>query len=466
MRKRGTMDMTSGNLFWKIILFALLILASTAMQHLYVTIDLTTVHYGESADAMGAIASNTAMINLIIVVFTGMSLGVNVLLSEARGAGNKEKAHRVLHTSILFAIASGIAVGLIGALISDDLLRLMGAPEQYFSMATLYLRIYFGGLPFLMVYNYSAQLLRAQGDSRTPFLILAFAGAINVAFDCLFVLTPLKMGVAGVAVATVISEGVSAALGLWALAKKKDLFVNLRFRELRFDGAVLLEMLRVGLPAGLQGFFFSLPNVFIQASLYTIDPNNANLINGATASSNIENYFFVVVDALQGAVMTFIAASMGAKKKENIPKCFFFGMAWGAFFCLIIAGITAFLYRPLLGLFVDGEEAIAAGKERLSILGYFYFLNFAMGLTAGALRGIKASTYPMLTTLVFCTLLRIVLVLTVFPLPQFHTITWLYSLFPISWVLALTCNLIGIAVLFPRTMRRIEAEKALQTEGE
>ncbi len=464
IKRRSTVDMTEGNLFVKLILFALPIMATTIMQLLYTTIDLTTVHYGASEESMGAIASNNALINLIVVVFTNVSLGVNVILSEARGAGNKDKARKILHTALIFAFFSGLFVGTLGFFISDNLLEMMRTEAHYMEKATLYLRIYFCGLPFLMIYNYCAQILRAQGDSRTPFFILAIAGATNVAFDCLFVF-PLHMDVAGVATATVISEGLSAVLGIIALAKGKRGYVHLHFKQLRIDKVSLIEMLRVGLPAGLQGFFFSLPNVFIQSSLYTIEPGNVNLENGAIASANIEGYFFAVVDAIGAATMTFIAANLGAKRTDNIKKCALYGLAWGGMFCVLVALATGLLYRPLLHLFVDKEEAIMAGRDRLFVMGFFYLLNLLMNLSAATLRGLKKSVFPMITTMVFCTGLRILLILTVFPLPTFHTVTWLYSLFPITWGLAFVCNGIALGILMPRILRRVDAEKAaLETE--
>ena len=283
-------DMTGGNLFAKIILLAIPAMLATMMQLLYTTIDLATVSAGDGAESMGAIASNTALINLIIVVFTGTALGANVVLSEAKGAGNKEKAHKVVHSSLLFALISGIFVGVLGFFISDNLLELMGTESHYLAKATLYLKIYFCGLPFLMIFNYAAQLLRAQGDSLSQFIALTISGLINVGFDLLFVF-PLHMGVAGVALATIIAEAISAFICVLFLIKGKKNYVNLSLKKLRIDSATILEVLKIGLPAGLQGFFFSLPNVFIQSSLYTIDPGNVNLENGATASGNIEGYF-------------------------------------------------------------------------------------------------------------------------------------------------------------------------------
>ena len=448
-------DMTIGNLFAKIILLAIPAMLATMAQLLYTTIDLATVSAGDGAESMGAIASNTALINLIIVVFTGTSLGANVILSEAMGAGNKEKASNVLHSAMLFALVSGIFVGVLGFFISDNLLELMGTEEHYFAKAALYLRIYFCGLPFLMLFNYAAQLLRAQGDSRSPFLALVISGLVNVGFDFLFVF-PMHMGVAGVALATIIAEAISALICILFLIFSKKNYVNLSLKKLKIH-TELLEVLKIGLPAGLQGFFFSLPNVFIQSSLYTIDPGNVNLENGATASGNVEGYFYAICDAIAVSTMTFIAANIGAKKKENIKKCAFYGLIWGAIFCAIIAIVILLFHKPILRLFVKEEEAINAGYTRLSIMAYLYFFDFSMAYTAAVLRGLKRSTFPMFTTLICCTVLRIVLILTVFNnVAMFHTVFWLYMLFPITWIIATTCNCIALAVFMPKDLKKLE----------
>lgn len=449
--------MTSGNLFWKLILFALPAMLTTAMQLLYVTIDLTTVHYGDSAESMGAIASNSALINLIVTVFVGISLGANVILSEAKGAGNIEKASKVLHTSLVFSLFVGIAVGLLGFFISDNLLVMMGTEEHYLAKATLYLKIYFLGLPFLMVYNYCAQLLRAQGDSRTPFFSLFISGLLNVGFDCLFVF-PLQMGVAGVGFATIIAEAISAFICFLVLHRGKHNYVSFSFKKIKTEWSfpVLWEVIRVGLPAGLQGFFFSLPNVFIQANLYTIDPGNVNLENGANGASNIEGYFYAVVEAIATSTMTFIAANVGAKKKENIPKCILYGGIWGTALCGILIIILLFAHNNLLSLFVDNEEAIEAGWNRLSVTGLFYIFDFTMIFTAGILRGFKRSTYPMVTTLLCCTVLRIVLLYTVFPLEQFHTVFYLYAVMPLTWIVATLSNVVAILLFLPKDLKKIE----------
>ncbi len=457
-------DMTSGNLFTKIILFAIPAMFTQIFQLLYVTIDLTSVHYGDSAESMGAIASNSALINLIIIVFAGVSLGSNVILSEAKGAGKIEKAEKVLHTSLLFALITGFGVGILGFFISDNLLEMMGTEDFYFAKATLYLKIYFCGLPFLMLYNYSAQLLRAQGDSRSPFLALFISGLLNVGFDLLFVF-PLHMGVAGVALATIIAEAVSATICFFILWKGKNNYVSFSFKKFKIDRKTLHELLIIGLPAGLQGFFFSLPNVFIQASLYTIDPGNANLVNGATASGNLEGYFYAFCDSVAVSTMTFIAANVGAKKIDNIKKCIVCGLIWGGIFCSLIAMATGLIYRPILSLYVDNEEAIEAGKTRLFLIGFFYIFDFTMAFSAAVLRGLKHSSYPMITTLICCTILRIVLIYTVFPIEQFHTVTWLYALFPITWVIATISNVVAASIFVPKDLRKIQIQASQMLES-
>ena len=459
-------DLTSGNLFSKIIVFALPAMLTTIIQLLYVTVDLLTVSNGDSEDSMGAIATNSPLINLIIVVFTGMAIGVNAIISEAKGAKNKAKAERILHTAYLFSIILGILVGIFGIIFAKRFLLLMNTNPIYIEKASLYLKIYFAGLPFLMVYNYSAQLLKAQGDSFSPFISLLSAGLINIIFDLIFVYV-FNLGVIGVGVATIISEFISALLCTFFLHNSKHLFVNLKFKSLRIEKESLKEIIKIGLPAGLQGFFFSLPNVFIQASLYTIDPSNTNLTNGASAAANIESYYYAGVEAISMATMTFIATNIGAKKKDNIKKIILYGFIWGFIYCLIMALITLLFKDLLLSLFIKDKNGIDYGKERLQIMGYTYILDFTMIFTANILRGFKRSFYPMITTLIFCTIFRIIMTRTLFQVDYFHTIFWLYSLYPISWILATINNVIGILIWIPKDYQKIDNIsniKALETK--
>ena len=455
--------MTNGNLFGKMALFALPLSLATMMQLLYTTIDLISVRFGESESAAASISANGALINLIVVLFNNIALGSNVLLASAKGAGDEKKANSVLHTSLVFSLFAGVAVGLIGFFVAPLLLQVMNTSEHLIDNATDYLRIYFLGLPFLMVYNYCAQMLRAQGDSRSPFLILFLAGLINVGFDSLFVFV-FHMGVSGVGFATIIAEAVSAVLAILIFRFKKDSFVRLNFKALRIESETLKEIIKIGLPAGLQGVFFSLPNVFIQAKLYTIDPNNDMLENGAIAASNVESYIFAGIDAIGMATMSFTAQNCGAKKAKNLKRVYFFGLSWGLIYYAIAFSIVLLFGRNILNLFVEQEGSKDAGMERLMVMASFYFLNVFMGVSAGSLRGMKHSTYPMVVTLLTCTVFRIVYLETLFTyVPFFHTITWLYALFPISWGMASLANVGAIIHYLPKEMRRLEAESALKT---
>ena len=456
----GQTDMTNGNLLGKIALFSLPLFLTTIMQLLYSTIDLISVQlWGGGDTSMGAIAANGSLINLIIIVFNNMALGSNVAIANAKGAGDKERASRVLHTATLFSLFSGLVVGLIGFFLSDNLLLMMGTESEYIPLATQYLQIYFLGLPALMVYNYAARNMNAMGDSQTPFLILAVSGLVNVAFDFAFVYF-WHLDVVGVAVATVISESVSAILALIFLFVRKSNYVRLSWKKLRISGDSLLEIIRIGLPAGLQGFFFALPNVFVQAKLYTVEPGNLDLSNGAIASGQVESYIFAGIQAISSACLAFTAANHGALKKENIKKVWLYSMLLVLIYTAVADILIATLYRQVLHLFVSSDAAVEYGRQRLFVLGFTYVLDGAMDILASSLRGMKKSTYPMIVTFLFCTILRIVFLETLFNLEFFHTVAWLYAVFPISWVFSILANGAGLVYYAPKVFRQIDAEKA------
>lgn len=466
VKKKGFLsaeiDMTKGNLFLKLMWYALPIFFTTILQLLYSTVDLISVQkWGGGDTSMGSIAANGSLINLIIVVFSNMALGANVCIANARGANDPEKANKVLHTSLVFSLYSGIFVGLVGFFLSDNLLRLMGTESAYLDLATIYLKIYFIGLPFLMVYNYAAQALRAIGNSKTPFFILFISGIINIVFDYFFV-RYFHMDVVGVAVATIISEGISAVLAILYLFLNKDGYLSLKWKELKIDKQQLKEIVKIGLPAGLQGFFFALPNVFIQAKLYTIEPGNVNLSNGAIASGQLEGYIFAGVAAISSGTMSFTSTNLGALNKKNIVKVFFFSHILNILYNFIVSIVVLTSYKELLSLFVSNSDAIEYGKQRLFVIGLTYVLDGAMDVSASSLRGVKHSTYPMIVTLVFCSLLRIIFVETLFNLSIFHTVSWLYAIFPISWIFCIIFNAIGVIVIFKRIFKEIDNNSNLE----
>lgn len=450
-KRRGfELDLTSGNLFLKMPLFALPLALTTTLQLLYTTIDLWTVStYGGGNNSMSAIGSNSSLINLIITVLVSLATGSNVLIAVAKGENNKEKASKILHTSFLIAIIGGILVGLIGYFISKYLLIMMNTPTSIFSNANTYLQIYFIGLPFLMIYNFGSQMMRALGDSKKPFIILLVSGIINVIFDIIFV-KYLNMDVLGVAIATVMSEAVSALMTILFFIFNKRGFVSLKLKEFKIDMLSLKEILKIGLPAGVQGLAFSIPNVLIQSSLYTIPSYQIDgrtitqdeIVAGSSASQQIENYMFAFIDAFAISLCSFVGQNYGSKNIKNIKKAYWYCTIWMMIFSVIFMIICGLLPYQLLSIFITNSSsasetsgALISGKDRLYIMVFTYFLDGIMDIDGNYMRGMKRSTTPAIITLIGCTGTRILFLYTIFNLETFHTVFWLYSTYPISWVL-------------------------------
>lgn len=478
--KHLEMDLTKGNLFWKFALFALPLALTTILQLLYTTIDLWCVtKYGGGSVSMSAVGSNTALINLIVTVFVNMSMGANVAISQAKGANDKEKASKVLHTSLILSVFSGVIVGIVGFFLSGVLLKMMNTPMSLLDKATDYLKIYFIGLPFLMIYNYGSQILRALGDSTKPLLTLIAAGIINVGFDILLV-KYANLDVVGVAIATICSEAVAAFMTTLFLFLNNKGFVKLEFKKIRVDVPSLKEVLVIGLPAGIQGLAFSIPNVLIQSSLYSITNYSINgvpisqdeIVAGSSAASQLENFAFAIEDAIGVSLCTFVGQNFGAKNKKNIKKVFWIGLSWDFITCVLIAVLFISLSNQLLSIFITEKQgviqahAIAAGKERMYIMIIPYIFDGIMIICGDFLRGMKRSLPPAIITLVGCTGLRILFLYTLFRMPYFHTIFWLYAAYPISWVLIDICYIPVMIVLSKKSFVELDNSLTLVNQAD
>lgn len=444
------MDLTSGNLFLKIPLFALPMALTTILQLLYSTVDLYTVaNFGGGANSMSAVGSNSALINLITVFFISFSMGANVLMANAKGANDKDRANKVLHTSMILALITGILIGLVGYFLSPVLLKAMSTPELILPKAIQYMQIYFMGLPFLMIYNYGSQILRALGDSKRPFYILVISGLLNVIFDLILVIC-FNLDVIGVAVATIFSEFVSAVLVvLWLIVYKKG-YVSLHFKDLKIDKQALLGIVKIGFPSGVQGLGYYIPGVLIQASLYDLTNcyiNNVfvnvnEIVAGSAASSTIESYVYAFVEAFATAATSFVSQNYGAYKKENIKKIFWYSLLWSEIFCLLCALICYLLDDQLLSVFITESEgvnisnAILAGKVRMYIMIFTYGLDAIMDVVSFYLRGLNHSTSPSVITITSCIGIRLFFIYVLFKLEYFHNLTWLLIVYPISWTVA------------------------------
>jgi len=456
--ERREINFTEGNLFVKIFKFIVPLMLTTVFQLLYTSVDLWTVsQYGGGTLSMTAIGSNGALISLIIMVLVSLAMGSNVCISVAKGQGNKEKSERILHTGFMIAIVGGIIFALIGYLVSPSILSLMKTPESLYDNAVLYIRIYFIGLPVMMIYNFGSQMLRALGDSKRPFYILLISGIINVLLDLLLVIT-FKMDVAGVGIATVASQVISALLIILYFRYSKKVYVNLGIKKLKFYKDELKDILKIGIPSGLQGLCFCIPNVIIQSSLYSIVNHYINgvyisvneIVGGASAAGQVENYIFAILNSVATGLVSITGQNYGSNNIKRIKKGYWYSLIWLMILWAVSCSIVAIFTDSLLKIFIVESEdmnainALAAGKERIYLMIFTYWLDGLVDINGAYLKGIKKSVPPAIICLLGIAGFRVLFLLTLFKLDYFHTIFWLYAAFPISWIIV---NIVYIPVI-------------------
>ncbi len=428
-RTRDT-DMCNGPIVGKILLFALPIMAMNILQLLFNAADMIVVGRFSGKVALAAVGASGSIINLIVNLFMGLSVGTSVIVAQDYGAGRQESISKSVHTSIAVSIIGGCFVMLLGFLLCNPLLNMVGTPGDIIDLSSLYLRIYFIGLPASMVYNFGAAILRAVGDSRRPMYYLLIAGIVNVILNLFFILA-LNMSVDGVAWATVISQYLSMLLILRSLMRSKDNNLRLNLRRLRIDGRKLLQIVRIGLPAGLQGLLFSVSNVLIQSAVNSF---GSAMVAAGSAAGNIEGFVATPMNAYYNAAITFTGQNMGAKKYDRIDKvakvCTVLIFAtW-----IVIGGLTILFARPLLTFFTTDQEVIRLGIIRINVLMIAYFTCGIMNVFPGLTRGMGYSILPMLCTLIGACLMRIVWLVTVFA--WFPTVMVLFACYPVTWALA------------------------------
>lgn len=454
---KKNINMTEGNLFKNIILFSIPIILSGILQLLYNACDLIVCRMFGPLHSTAAISSCNSLINLIVNLFLGLSVGANVLMSRCVGMKDQEKGQRVVYTSMIFSLIFGLLVGAFGFLTAGYFLKLMGTTSDVIEMSTSYLKIYMLGLPFSMIYNYGAALFRATGDTRRPFIFLSISGLLNVLLNLLFVIS-FKMGVPGVAWATIISQGLSALLIVIALLRSKGFF-EFKIQNIRFYKKEAIEIVRIGLPAGLQGAIFSFSNVLIQSSINSL---GTNVVDGSGASSSLEGFIYTAMNSVAQACVSFVAANYGAKNKDRIKKSVLYSLALVLIMNIIVGGIILLFRIPLLGLYVSTEEAIEAGSIRLFTIGITYFLCGFMDTMAFSLRGIGYSFVPMIVSLIGSCLLRIIWIYTFFQMDALHNIGGLVVSYPISWLITVSVHTIMFIILF----RKIKFDNELKLEEE
>ncbi len=449
--KKYEIDMVSGALAGKILRFALPLMLSGILQLLFNAADIVVVGKFAGKESLAAVGSTSSLINLITNLFVGLSIGANVVVANAFGAGKKDEIKETVHTAITVALISGVILVFVGVIFAKDFLVLMSSPEDVIELATLYLQIYFLGMPALMLYNFGSAMLRAIGDTKRPLYYLFFAGIVNVVLN-LFLIIRFHMGVEGVAIATIISQYISAALVIRCMMKEEG-YLHLDLRSLRIQKSKMLRIMTIGLPAGLQGIVFSLSNVVIQS---TINSFGSVVMAGSAAAANIEGFIYMAMNAFYQTAITFAGQNYGAGKLKRVDKVFGFCIGFVTITGLVLGISSVVFSEVLLGIYSDDPLVIEAGRMRMMYICLVYALCGIMDVCVGILRGMNRAVIPMIVSLVGACGLRLLWIATVFR--QHPTIDMLYIAYPVTWTITLSVHMICILIVRKKENARIRMQ--------
>lgn len=442
MKKNYEIDMCNGPITGKMLRFALPLMLSSMLQLLFNAADIITVGKFGSEHSLAAVGSNTALINLLTNLFIGLSIGANVLVARFYGAKNGEELNETVHTAMLLSLISGLILTVTGVIFARYFLIWMKTPTEILDLATTYLKIYFLGMPAMMIYNFGSAILRAIGDTKRPLYFLAASGVINIVLNLLLVVV-FRLDVKGVGIATVISQTVSAILIIRCLAKSNG-DIKLELKKLRLSRGKVGAILRIGLPAGLQGSIFSLSNVVIQSSVNLFGPI---VVKGNSAAQNLEGFVYFSMNAFHHATLSFTSQNMGAKKYDRLSKILKNGLCLAILFGAGFGGTVILFGRNLLSIYTNDSAAISAGMTRLYIITGTYTLCGIMDVMVGAIRGIGYTVLPTIVSLIGACALRLVWLATVFRIPKFHTINTVYLSYPITWLVTIIAHVICYIII-------------------
>jgi len=448
MRKQGR-TMLEGPLLPSIISYTIPIILTSVLQLLFNAADLVVVGRFCGSISVAAVGATGSITNLIVNLFIGLSVGAGVTVAHGLGSREEEAVHNTVHTAMPMALVCGVVLTFVGILFSESFLKMMGTPDSVLPLSGTYMKIYFSGITFTMVYNYCASILRAAGDTKSPLIYLTFAGIVNVVLNLIFVMV-LHMNVAGVALATTISQGISAVLVARALMKRTDA-CRLELKKMRFHQPQLIKMLRIGLPAGLQSSLFAISNVLIQSSVNSFGDV---FMSGNAASGNIEGFVYVSLNAFHQTAVNFIGQNAGARQHKRILKTL-----WICLACTVVVGLSLgsliWSFGPqLLSIYItDSAEAISYGMIRMTYIALPYFICGLMDVSTGALRGLGSSFTPMLISVLGVCGIRIGWIATIFQLPQFHTPQCLYISYAFSWTVTFLFQIVAFFLVYKKFRR-------------
>lgn len=426
LTQRNQIDMTTGSIMGKQLLFIIPLFFTGMLQLLYNAVDIMVVGKFAGTLALSAVGSTNSLTALFTNVFIGLSIGANVVMATYYGSKDQENIHKTIHSSIMIAIISGVALMILGCIFTPTLLRLMSTPEDVIEQSILYIRIIFIGMPFNLTYNFSAAILRAIGDTKRPLWYLGVAGIINVILNLIFVIV-FKLSVAGVALATIIAQAISVTLILKCLSNN-DGCLKFSWKNLKLHKKQTLQVIKIGLPAGIQSSFFSFSNVLMQSSVNSF---GAIAMAGNAAAANLEGFLYTAANCVQQSVITFAGQNKGAKQYDRVKKNLFYGSALVILVTLIMSNIFRIFDEQILGLYTNDPEAIAVGVQRLSVTTVVYFMCGLMDVTTGFLRGVGRSVGPMIISLLGICGFRVAWILLVFR--RAPSIQTLYISYPVSW---------------------------------
>lgn len=429
--------MTEGPILSKLLKFSIPLIFSSLLQLLFNAADIVVVGRFSGDNALAAVGSTGSLINLLVNLFQGLSIGTNVVAAHYFGANRKSELKETVHTAMLLSIYSGIIMTAVGVTFAVPILKLMQAPHEVLSLASIYLKIYFGGITATMIYNFGSALLRAVGDTQRPLYILFLAGIINVILNLIFVII-FHLDVAGVAWATVISQTISAILVVIILLKENEEY-SLEIKNLKINMHIFTKIVKVGIPAGFQGIMFSFSNVIIQSFVNSF---GSVLIAGNSAACNLEGFIYTSMNGFSQGALTFCSQNMGARKIDRIKK-----IVWISQLSIIVLGATMsglFLLfgHQLLGIYTKSPEVIEAGLLRCKVIFTTYYLCGIMDSMANSIRGMGHSLMPVIVTIFGACIFRLIWLFTFFQIPAFHTPLVIFLSYPLSWTITYIAHFI------------------------